>query len=71
LLKPIEFVSTQGKTPRGFVLDPTGNFLIVGNQDSDTMVIFKVNHGSGKLTPAGAPIEIGSPVAFQFVPMGN
>jgi len=69
LLKPVEHVSTQGKTPRGFVLDPTGGWLIVGNQDSDSVVIFKVNKGSGKLTPAGAPIEIGAPVAFQFVGM--
>jgi 6-phosphogluconolactonase len=71
LLKAVENVPTQGKTPRGFVLDPTGNWLIVGNQDSDTMLIFKVNHGSGKLTQSGSPIEIGSPVSFVFVPMGN
>jgi 6-phosphogluconolactonase len=67
LLKMVENVSTQGKTPRGFVLDPTANWLIAGNQDSDTMVIFKVNHGNGKLTPAGSPMEIGSPVSFVFV----
>ncbi len=71
LLKPVEWVSTQGKTPRGFVLDPTGNWLIVGNQDSDTFVIFKVNHSTGKLTAAGPPIELGAPVAFQFVAVGN
>jgi 6-phosphogluconolactonase len=71
LLKPVEYASTQGKTPRGFVLDPTGNWLIAGNQDSDTMIIFKVNHGSGKLTPAGGLIEVGAPVAFQFVTLGR
>jgi 6-phosphogluconolactonase len=71
LLKLVENVPTQGKTPRGFVLDPTGHWLILGNQDSDTMVIFKVNQSSGKLTPAGSPIEIGSPVAFAFVPLGK
>lgn len=71
LLKPVEHVPTQGKTPRGFVLDPTGHWLILGNQDSDTMAIFKVNQGSGKLTPAGAPMSIGAPVSFAFVPMGK
>jgi 6-phosphogluconolactonase len=71
LLKPVEYVSTQGKTPRGFVLDPTGGWLIAGNQDSDTFVIFKVNKGSGKLTAAGSPIALGSPVAFQFVSTGK
>jgi 6-phosphogluconolactonase len=71
LLKPVEHVATQGKTPRGFVLDPTGHWLILGNQDSDTMMIFKVNQGNGKLTPAGSPMPIGAPVAFAFVPMGK
>jgi 6-phosphogluconolactonase len=71
LLKLIENVPTQGKTPRGFVLDPTGHWLILGNQDSDTMVIFKVNQSSGKLSPAGAPIVVGAPVSFTFVPMGK
>jgi 6-phosphogluconolactonase len=71
LLKPIEHVATQGKTPRGFVLDPTGHWLILGNQDSDTIAIFKVNQSSGKLTPAGALIEIGSPVTFALLPMGK
>jgi 6-phosphogluconolactonase len=71
LLKLIENVPTQGKTPRGFVLDPTGHWLILGNQDSDSMVILKVNQSSGKLTSAGAPMEIGSPVSFTFVPMGK
>jgi 6-phosphogluconolactonase len=69
LLKLEENVPTQGKTPRGFVLDPTGHWLILGNQDSDSMVIFKVNQSNGKLTPAGSPMEIGSPVSFTFVPV--
>src|SRR5260370_37878652 len=43
LLKLVENVPTQGKTPRGFVLDPTGHWLILGHPASDTLVIFKVN----------------------------
>lgn len=68
LLKMVESVPTQGKTPRGFRLDPTGKWLIVGNQDSDTMAIFKIG-GNGKLTPAGAPMAIGAPVTFEFMPV--
>jgi 6-phosphogluconolactonase len=67
LLKFVERVSTEGKTPRGFVLDPTGKWLIAGNQDSDSMVIFKVDQKSGKLTPTGQKFTLGAPVAFQFV----
>ena len=29
---------TQGKTPRSFGIDPTGRFLLVANQDSDSVV---------------------------------
>jgi 6-phosphogluconolactonase len=67
LLKFVERESTQGKTPRGFVLDPSGKWLIAGNQDSDSMVIFKVDQKSGKLTPTGQKFTLGAPVAFQFV----
>jgi 6-phosphogluconolactonase len=67
LLKPVDRVSTQGKTPRGFVIDPTGKWLIVGNQDSDNMVVFKIDQKNGKLTPTGQKFDLGAPVAFQFV----
>jgi 6-phosphogluconolactonase len=36
---------TQGKTPRFFGLDPAANFLHAADQDSDTVVIFRVNPG--------------------------
>jgi 6-phosphogluconolactonase len=35
-LSPIEYVSTQGKTPRNFSLDPTGSYLFAANENSAT-----------------------------------
>ncbi len=32
------FESTQGVAPRNFVIDPTGNYLLVANQDSNNIV---------------------------------
>lgn len=66
-LKFLDRVSTQGKTPRGFVLDPTGKWMIVGNQDSNSVVIFQVEK-NGKLKATGQKFDLGAPVAFQFVP---
>jgi len=66
-LTPIEYVATQGKTPRNFGIDPTGSFLLVANQDSDNLVVFRIHPDSGRLTPAGHVVEAPSPVRVKFV----
>lgn len=65
-LKLIGRTSTLGKTPRNFSLDPTGNFLLVANQNSEDIIIFKRNKHTGLLTPTGKKIEVGSPVCLKF-----
>jgi 6-phosphogluconolactonase len=59
--------STGGRTPRFFCLDPSGHFLLVGNQDTNTIVTFKIDPSSGKLTPTGDKYELGKPVCFVFL----
>ena len=66
-LTPIEYVSTQGKTPRHFAIDPTGKWLLAANQDSNNIVIFRINAVSGRLTPNGQVIQIPSPVCIKFL----
>src|SRR5690606_14651685 len=61
--------STLGKGPRNFAIDPTGNFLLVGNGGSDEIVVFRRNKKTGLLVPTGKTIEIGSPVCLKFVSM--
>jgi 6-phosphogluconolactonase len=61
-------VSTNGQGPRAFTIDPTGNWLLVGHQQSNDIVIFKRNKLTGQLTDTGKKIEIGAPVCFVFVP---
>lgn len=41
---------THGRTPRNFALDPEGRLLIVGNQDSKEIALFRVGAGGGELT---------------------
>ncbi len=60
--------STLGKGPRNFVIDPTANFLLVGNQYTNEVVIFKINKANGKLTDTGKRIELCSPVCLIFAP---
>jgi 6-phosphogluconolactonase len=59
--------STHGKTPRNFNFDPSGNYLLVGNQRSDEIVIFRVNKKTGQLTDTGNRIAVGSPVCIKWI----
>jgi 6-phosphogluconolactonase len=49
-LAPIQFEDSRGATPRQFSLSPQGDLLVVGNQSSSNMSVFKVNEATGKLT---------------------
>jgi 6-phosphogluconolactonase (cycloisomerase 2 family) len=66
-LKLLNRRSTLGKSPREFAIDPTGRWLIVGNQDSDSVYFFRRNPETGELASDPKKIEIGSPVDFKFV----
>lgn len=65
----LEFVqrtSTMGKGPRNFNMDPTGNFLLVGNQYTNEIVIFKRDKKTGILTETGKKVALCSPVCLVF-----
>lgn len=59
--------STMGKTPRNFNFDPSGNFLLAANQNSDNIVIFKRDKATGLLTDTGKRIEVGKPVCIKWI----
>ncbi len=59
--------SSYGKNPRDFAIDPSGNYMLVANQGSDNIVVYKINKTSGKIFRTGQTIEIGNPVCLKFV----
>jgi 6-phosphogluconolactonase len=59
--------STLGKSPRNFTIDPSGNFLLVGNQNSEEIVIFNRNKKTGLLTDSGNRISVGKPVCLKWI----
>ena len=59
--------SCMGKTPRNFNFDPTGNFLLVANQQSDDIVIFKIDKETGLLTDSNKRINIPNPVCIKWI----
>ena len=60
-------VSSRGKVPRYFTLDPTEKWLVVGNQEGANLVVFKVDAKSGELTPQGEPVSITKPMGIVFL----
>lgn len=58
--------SVQGKTPRNFAIDPSGNFVLVANQDTSDVIIFKRDAKNGTLTATGKKIQVGKPVCLKF-----
>jgi 6-phosphogluconolactonase len=60
--------STQGKWPRNFGIDPTGQFMLVANERSDNVAVFRIDAQSGKLKFTGQQLDIGAPVCVKFIP---
>jgi 6-phosphogluconolactonase len=48
------------------VIDPTGTFLLAANQDSGTVVAFRIDPNTGSLTPSGNVVRIPAPVSLVF-----
>lgn len=57
---------TLGNGPRNFSIDPTGNFLLVANQYTNNIVIFKIDTTTGMLSDTGKRINLCAPVCLVF-----
>ncbi len=67
MLKAIGYEPVLGKAPRNFNFDPSGNFLLVANQDTDEVVVFKRNKQTGLLKDTGERIKAGNPVCVKWI----
>jgi 6-phosphogluconolactonase len=59
------------KEPRNFNIDPTGQYLVVGSQRANTIVVFKVDRETGALKPTEHKVEVGTPVCIKFLPIAK
>jgi len=41
-------------------------YLLAANQDSGTVVVFRIDPNTGDLTPSGSVVQIPSPVSLVF-----
>lgn len=56
-----------GNIPRNFTIHPSGDFLLVGNQESHNIVIFRINKETGLLTDTGNRIDVSKPVCLKWI----
>jgi 6-phosphogluconolactonase len=66
-LEPLGHTPTGGKTPRNFRIDPTGQYLLAENQQSDSIVVFRIDPESGQLSETGKTATVGSPCCIKFM----
>lgn len=59
-------ISTGGDGPRNFAITPDGNYVFVGHQFTDNIVIFKRDVKTGMLSDTGKRIKVGAPVCLLF-----
>jgi 6-phosphogluconolactonase len=68
-LTNVGWVASQGRTPRFFTFDPSGIWLFVANEDSDTVVTFRIDPQTGLPSLMGEAVQTGSPVCIIFATM--
>jgi 6-phosphogluconolactonase (cycloisomerase 2 family) len=80
-LTQVSYASTLGDYPRIFTIDPSGRFIVSGNQRADNVTTFRINpgegnqgqnqggeeHGPGSLSFTGNYTPVGSPSGMVFL----
>lgn len=61
-VKLIQNIPCGGKTPRSFCVDPGGKFLVVANQESGNLCVFKIDENTGKLEMTEFTVIVPKPV---------
>lgn len=60
--------STGGRGPRGFIIDPSGRYLLVAHQYTGNIEVFKRNPHTGLLRRTRRHIFLPKPVCLRMIP---
>lgn len=66
-LRTLGWWSTQGQAPRDFIIDPTGRFIIIANQNSDNLVVYAVDVETGALRLLRDDYALATPVSLCLI----
>jgi 6-phosphogluconolactonase len=71
ILNFVERVSSMGQSPRNIAIDPNGNYLLVANQNSNDIYVYRIDKQTGKLILTDSKMDIGSPCCLKFTGIGK
>lgn len=66
-LSLVEHADSGGRIPRNFSLDPTGGYLLSSNQDTETVVVLRIDRRTGRLSQTGMQVPLANPGSLAFV----
>ena len=59
--------SCGGNWPRNFVIDPSGKYILVGNQRSGNISLFSINEKTGLPVESGKDYKLTTPACLKFL----
>ncbi|HPF50907.1 MAG TPA: lactonase family protein [Draconibacterium sp.] len=65
-LEMLGTIPVEGNWPRNFGITPDGKWMLVANQRSGNITVFKIDSDNGKLTYSGNEIKLPAPVCIEF-----
>jgi len=66
-LTTVGYESTRGEVPRNFIIEPSGKYVLIANQASGNIVIFKRNVQTGLLQATGEEIKVPEVSCLQML----
>ncbi len=66
-LTTVGYQPVRGAQPRNFIIDPTGRYLLVANQKTNNIVIYKRDMQTGLLQPTLQQVDVPNPVCLQML----
>jgi 6-phosphogluconolactonase len=66
LLSLAGHTSCGGDWPRNFVIDPSGEFILVGNQRSGNIAVFSIDETTGLPVEPGNDYKVSTPACLKF-----
>ena len=65
-LTEIQRIGAQGRRPWSFGIDPSGRWLLVANEGSNSVNVFGIDAASGRLRPTNEVLSIPNPAAVAY-----
>ena len=67
-LTEIQRISPPGKIPWSFSIDPTGHWMLVADQGSNSVDVLAIDAKTGKLAATGESLSVPNPATVAFLP---